>query len=51
MGETRRRVFKLVKLLVFLIVVALIGVAGFAYLGDLSPERAERSVPVSLDAR
>ncbi len=38
------------KFLVFLVLVAVIGLAAFAYLGDLSPSPTERSVPVTLDA-
>ncbi len=38
------------KFLVFLVIVAFVGLAGFAYLGDLSPDPTERSVPVTLDA-
>lgn len=37
------------KLLGFLIVIGAIGVVGYAYLGDLSPEQDDRSVPVELD--
>ena len=40
---------RLVKLLFFLGVVGFIGVAGYAYLGDLSPEQAENVVTVTLD--
>lgn len=41
--------FGLLKFLILLGLVAFLGVAGFAYLGDLSPSRTERSVPVTLD--
>ncbi len=39
----------LLKLLIFLLVVGAIGVAGYAYLGDLSPEQNDVSEPVMLD--
>ncbi len=42
---------RLIKFAVYGIVLALVGVAGFAYLGDLSPQRQEHSEPVSLDAQ
>ena len=42
---------RLLKFLAVLVVLALIGLLGFAYLGDLSPDRVERAVPVTLDAR
>ena len=41
---------RLFKLLGFLIVVGIIGVIGYGYLGDLVPDQEERSVPVELDA-
>lgn len=39
----------LLRILVFLLIVAVIAVLGYAYLGDLSPEQEDRSVPVELD--
>lgn len=39
----------LLRILVFLLVVAIVAVLGYAYLGDLSPEQEDRSVPVELD--
>ncbi|SFP25209.1 hypothetical protein [Tranquillimonas alkanivorans] len=39
---------RLLKVLVFLVVVGFIGLAGFAYLGNLSPERSEVVQPVEL---
>lgn len=40
---------RLFKLLFFLIVLGALGVLGFAYLGDLSPEQNDVSEPVELD--
>ncbi len=41
---------RLFKFLGFLIVIAAIAVVGYGYLGDLSPEQDDRTVPVDLDA-
>ena len=41
---------RLLKLLVVISVLAVIGLTGFAYLGDMDPERVERAEPVTLDA-
>lgn len=43
--------FRLAKLLFFLIIVAFIALVGFAYLGDLSPDIQDRTQPVNLDGR
>ncbi|MEM0945914.1 MAG: hypothetical protein AAGK37_00800 [Pseudomonadota bacterium] len=40
---------RFLKVLGVLIVLAVIGLVGFAYLGDLTPEQDDRSVPVELD--
>ncbi len=40
---------KLLKLIFFLAILGGIGVAGFAYFGDLSPATQEESVTVTLD--
>jgi len=37
------------KVLLFLLVLGIIGLSGYAYLGDLSPERSETRVPVILN--
>ncbi len=37
------------KVLAVLIALGAIGLVGFAYLGDLTPEQDDRSVPVELD--
>lgn len=42
---------RILKLLLFLIVLAGTTLVVFAYLGDLSPERGEIQVPVTLDAQ
>lgn len=39
----------LFKLFVFLIIVGVFAVVGYAYLGDLSPNRVEVNEPVTLD--
>ncbi len=40
---------RLIKALVFLVVIAFLGLAGYAYLGDLSPDQSEMREPVQLD--
>ena len=42
---------RIFKALLFLIVLAATALVVFAFLGDLSPERGEVSVPVTLDAQ
>ncbi len=39
---------KIFKLVIFLIVVGLVGLVGFAYVGDLSPEQTDTDQPVLL---
>jgi len=41
---------RLLKLLVFLIVMGIAAIIGYAYLGDLTPNRIEVNQPVELDA-
>lgn len=41
---------RLIKFLLFLIVLGAIAFVGYAYLGDLSPDQSDVSVPVELDA-
>lgn len=41
---------RILKLLVFLFILLAAGLTGFAFLGDLSPERGTVSEPVILDA-
>jgi predicted negative regulator of RcsB-dependent stress response len=40
---------RLIKALVFLVVIAFLGLVGYAYLGDLSPDQSEMREPVQLD--
>ncbi len=40
---------RILKLIMVLLVLAFIGLVGFAYLGDLSPEMEEVREPVELD--
>ncbi|MEL7114194.1 MAG: hypothetical protein AAGP08_01155 [Pseudomonadota bacterium] len=41
----------MLKFLVFIVILGGIGVAGYAYFGDLSPEVRRVTEPVSFDAR
>ncbi len=41
---------RLLKLLVFLIVMGIAAIIGYAYFGDLTPNRIEVNQPVELDA-
>ncbi len=41
---------RLLKLLVFLIVMGIVAIVGYAYFGELSPNRVEVNQPVELDA-
>ncbi|MAY32336.1 MAG: hypothetical protein CMM86_06990 [Rhodovulum sp.] len=40
---------RLIKALFFLVLLGFIGLVGFAYVGDLTPEREMRNEPVQLD--
>lgn len=40
---------RLLKLLLFLIVLGILGLVGYAYLGDLSPDQENVSQPVELN--
>ncbi|WP_281283455.1 hypothetical protein [Palleronia caenipelagi] len=42
---------RLLKLVVFLVILTVVGLTGYAYLGDMDPDRSERVDPVTLDAR
>ena len=42
---------RLFKFLIFLVVLGALGVVGFAYLGDLSPEQDAITEPVNLNAQ
>lgn len=39
----------LFRLLALVILLALIGLVGFAYLGDLSPARQDQRLPVTIE--
>lgn len=41
---------RLLKLVLYLVILAAIGLVAFAYLGDLSPDQKEIRVPVELNA-
>ncbi|TCO69802.1 hypothetical protein [Rhodovulum euryhalinum] len=40
---------RLLKALIFLVIVGFIGLVGFAYLGDLTPEQSEMRESLTLD--
>lgn len=40
---------RILKALVFLLILGFIGLVGYAYLGDLAPQRQQVSQPVTLD--
>jgi len=42
---------RVIRALVFLMVLALIGLAGYAYFGNLAPEQRAVTLPVVLDAQ
>ena len=39
----------ILKLVLFLLIAGFVGVAGFAYFGDLGPNQSEQSQPVLLN--
>jgi hypothetical protein len=41
---------RIIKTLVLLVIVGLVGLTAFAYLGDLTPEQGEVKKPVVLNA-
>jgi hypothetical protein len=43
-------VWRLAKLVLLLVCVGFIGLTGYAYFGDLSPQQREVTQPVTLDA-
>ncbi|WP_139250749.1 hypothetical protein [Palleronia salina] len=43
--------FRLFKALIFLLILGFIGLVGYAYLGDMSPDQSQQSVPVTLDGQ
>jgi hypothetical protein len=48
-GSYEARMVRLFKFLFFLLILLALGVVGFAYLGDLDPEREDLSIPVEID--
>ncbi len=41
--------WRIVKFLLILLVLGALGLVGYAYLGDLSPDQTDISAPVELD--
>lgn len=41
--------FRLLKLIFILAILAFLGLVGYAYLGDMTPERGEITEPVELN--
>ncbi|WP_281275728.1 hypothetical protein [Tabrizicola piscis] len=41
---------RIIKALVLLVILGFIGLSGYAYLGDLTPEQGEVTKPVVLNA-
>jgi hypothetical protein len=41
---------RIIKALVLLVIVGFLGLTGYAYLGDLTPEQSEVKMPVVLNA-
>lgn len=48
--ESRRGMIRFFKFVVFVCLVGLLALIGYAYLGDLTPQREEVRIPVELDA-
>ncbi|WP_164870772.1 hypothetical protein [Mesobaculum littorinae] len=44
-----RRMLRILKLLVFLLVIGFVALVGYAYLGNLAPEKTDVSEEVTLD--
>ncbi|MCB2126943.1 MAG: hypothetical protein H6897_10805 [Rhodobacteraceae bacterium] len=42
---------RILKVIFILAVVGFAGIAGYAYLGDMTPERSEVRTPVELDVQ
>jgi hypothetical protein len=49
MKAERQGVVRILKLGVFLLLLAGVGLVAFAYLGDLTPQQSETRLPVTLD--
>jgi hypothetical protein len=43
-------IWRLVKLVMLLVIVGFIGLTGYAYFGDLSPQQRDVTQPVNLNA-
>lgn len=43
--------FRILKFLFFIAALGFVGLSGYAYLGDMAPERAEIRVPVELSVQ
>ncbi|MEM8957604.1 MAG: hypothetical protein AAGC86_07310 [Pseudomonadota bacterium] len=41
---------RLLRAIIYIVVILGLGLAAFAYLGDLSPDRGEVRIPVEIDA-
>ncbi len=41
---------RIIKAVLVLAILGVIGLAGYAYLGDMQPEQAQVTVPVTLNA-
>jgi len=50
-GQESESMKLIVKAIVILVVLGMIGLTGFAYLGDLSPDQAVITKPVVLDGQ
>jgi len=42
-------IVRILKVLLFLVIVGFVALAGYAYFGDLSPNQSEQREPVTLD--
>ncbi len=42
--------WRLLKVLLYLAVLAAAAIVGYAFIGDLTPERRDMAIPVDLDA-
>ncbi|WP_343078902.1 hypothetical protein [Ostreiculturibacter nitratireducens] len=40
---------RILKAIIFLVLIGFVGLVGFAYLGDLGPEQSETRQPVDLN--
>lgn len=42
---------RILKIILLLAIIGFVGLAGYAYLGDMAPERSEVRTPVELDVQ